>query len=233
MSDIPECSGDAAAYALGALDSAEADAFQLHVGRCVVCRDELAAFQQVVDVLPMSAPQLAAPRPLRRRVLKAVRAEPRLGAARLGAAPRTRRTPRWAVPIRPLAAAGVLAAVALATLVGVELSSGGSSDTRVIQAEVAGSAASAELRLSGGRGELTVRHLPAPPAGHIYEVWVQRPHHTPAPTTALFGVTVSGAGDVGVPGNLSGASAVLVTPEPSGGSLVPTHAPVIVVPITS
>jgi hypothetical protein len=119
--------------------------------------------------------------------------------------------------------------VALAAVVGVELGSGGSTGTRVIQAQVAGAPARAQLRLSGGHGELVVNHLPAPPPGHIYEVWVKRPHHPPAPTTALFGVTRAGAGDVGIPGNLNGVSAVLVTPEPSGGSLVPTHAPVIVV----
>jgi hypothetical protein len=49
----------------------------------------------------------------------------------------------------------------------------------------------------------------------------------PAPTSALFGVTASGDGDVDVPGNLKGITEVLVTPEPAGGSQTPTHAPVI------
>ena len=123
--------------------------------------------------------------------------------------------------------------VSLAVVVGAQLGSGPSSRTRVIQARVAGSPGSAELRVTDGRGELLVRHLPLPTAGRIYEVWLQRGHRPPAPTKALFGVTSSGAGDVGIPGDLSGVSAVLVTPEPTGGSLVPTHAPVIVVPIAS
>ena len=51
-----DCGGDAAAYALGALDRQEADAFRAHLESCVVCRDELAAFRPVVDQLPMTAP---------------------------------------------------------------------------------------------------------------------------------------------------------------------------------
>jgi hypothetical protein len=119
-------------------------------------------------------------------------------------------------------------AAAVAIVGGIELGSTGSSGPRLIQASVAGSPGSAQLRVSGGHAELIVRHLPAPPAGHIYEVWLKRPNHTPAPTSALFSVTSTGAGDVGVPGDLRGVSEVLVTPERAGGSLVPTHAPVIV-----
>src|SRR5579859_4356074 len=73
------CGADVAAYALGALDPAEAEAFASHLEACAVCREELAAFQQVVDVLPMSAPQYTAPRRLRRRVLGAVHDDARLG----------------------------------------------------------------------------------------------------------------------------------------------------------
>jgi hypothetical protein len=36
-----------------------------------------------------------------------------------------------------------------------------------------------------------------------------------------------------VPGDLKGVSEVLVTPEPLGGSSVPTHAPVIIAQIPS
>ena len=77
-----------------------------------------------------------------------------------------------------------------------------------------------------------MRNLAAPPAGHIYEVWLQHGHQAPSPTSTLFGVTSSGAGDVGVPGSLHGVSHVLVTAEPLGGSLHPTSNPVIVARIT-
>ncbi|MGH2892675.1 MAG: zf-HC2 domain-containing protein, partial [Solirubrobacteraceae bacterium] len=42
-----ECGDDVAAYALGALAAAEADAFLRHLDACAVCRDELASFEEV------------------------------------------------------------------------------------------------------------------------------------------------------------------------------------------
>jgi anti-sigma-K factor RskA len=225
-----DCGGDAAAYVLGALEPAEVEAFLRHLDRCIVCRDELAAYQQVVDVLPMTAPQYSPSRRLRRRVLRAVRDEPRRAPA---AAPAPSRRPAWSWGSFPRPA---LALVVLALLVagigGSVISSSGGGHTRVIQASVVGSPGTAQLRVSDGQAKLVVNHLPAPPAGHIYEVWLKRGQGTPSPTSALFSVTTAGAGDVDVPGNLNGVSQVLVTPEPAGGSSVPTHTPVIVAQLT-
>jgi hypothetical protein len=125
------------------------------------------------------------------------------------------------------AAAGL--AVAAALVVGLELGSSGSSSTRVIAATVSGSPGSAQLRVTGSRAELIVRSFPLPAPGHIYEVWELRSGaRVPSPTRTLFSVSSSGAGDVGVPGDLKGVSRVLVTQEPAGGSRVPTRPPVIV-----
>jgi anti-sigma factor RsiW len=227
MSETRDCGGEVAAYALGALEPHEADAFREHLTTCVVCRDELAAFQNVVDALPMAAPQQPVPRGLRRRVRGAIHAEPK-------AAPNSvrRRAVAGGLVRRPALVGSVLLVAALATAGGLELASGGSGGAKVIQARVTGSPGSAELRVAGGRAELIVRHLPQPPAGHVYEVWLKRSGQTPSPTSALFSVTRTGAGDVGVPGDLQGVSEVLVTPEPAGGSLAPTHSPVIVAALT-
>ena len=84
------------------------------------------------------------------------------------------------------------------------------------------------MRLSGGRAELVVRHMSPPPQGKIYQVWLKRARGAPLPTSVLFSVTSSGSGDVGLPGDVRRFSEVLVTPEPAGGSQVPTHTPVIV-----
>ena len=86
----------------------------------------------------------------------------------------------------------------------------------------------ASLRITGSRGELIVSRMPAPPAGKVYEVWLGRPNGAPTPTNALFSVSSRGAAEVDVPGNLHDVSQVMVTPEPAGGSRVPTHAPVVV-----
>lgn len=233
------CGTDVAAYVLGALDAGEAESFERHLKGCVVCRDEVMALEHVVGALPMAADQHRAPRRLKRRVMRSVRSEIRAHAEVRSdvahARPRLARGLASGGLLRPAAGAwvrpGAVAAAGLAisaAVVALATSSGGAPSARVIRAQVVGLAGSADIRLSGGQAELIVRHLAPPPAGHIYEVWLQRGHGPPMPTTALFSVTQTGAGDVAVPGNLHGVTAVLVTPEPAGGSRVPTHAPVIV-----
>jgi anti-sigma factor RsiW len=74
--DTQACGGDVAAYALGALDASEATAFRAHLAECIVCRDELMAFQNVVDLLPITTTQHRAPRALRGRVLTGIQNTP-------------------------------------------------------------------------------------------------------------------------------------------------------------
>jgi anti-sigma-K factor RskA len=217
------CGDDVAAYALGALDPVEVPAFQRHLEQCAVCRDELAAFEQVVSELPLAAEQHRAPLTLRKRVLRAVEDERKVDSA----AERRRTRPRrsWLSIPRPALALG--AVVLLAAIVVGALQIGSGSSAHVYNAMVSGSAGSAQVRVSDGHAELVVRNFAAPPPGKIYEVWLRRPNGQPQPTSALFSVTATGNGDVDVPGNLKGVSQVLVTPEPAGGSKVPTHTPVI------
>ena len=227
ISATGDCGGDAAAYVLGALDPMEAKAFEQHLEGCVVCRDEVSALQGVVDALPLAAPQYSAPKGLRRRILHAVRQEAR----RTGARPRRYMglaAPAWAS--RAVALAGGCAVIALAVFAGFELSM--SSHVRVIQARVSGISGSASVHLAGGRGELIVHHLSPPPPGDIYEMWLKRPSRPPAPAGVLFSVTSAGAGQIGLPPRLHGVSEVMVTPEPRGGSPVPTHSAVIVARLT-
>ena len=205
--------GDGAAFVLGALEPDEADEFRRHLDRCPTCRAEVAGMRRVADALLMAVPQYRPPAGLRRRVLRTVRAESRRKQ------PARRRAP---------ALAGALA-LALVGLV-IALALHGSAGVKVLHARVLDSTATADVRLTGGHAELIVRHLPAPSAGRIYEVWLERPGVRPAPTTALFSVTAAGAADVGVPGPLTGTSEIVVTQEPAGGSRVPTSEPVIVAP---
>src|SRR5436305_742819 len=72
-----DCGGDPAAYVLGALEPEEVDTFRAHMETCVVCRDEVVAFERTADALALAVPQYRAPRGLRRRVLRVVRAEAR------------------------------------------------------------------------------------------------------------------------------------------------------------
>ena len=209
--------GDAAAYVLGALSSVEAREFRRHLEQCSVCRDEVQALSAVAQALPMAAPQYPPPRRLRRRVMRAVRSEPRqAGRPAVG----LRRRPAIAAAVAALVVAGV----AIATL----RVAGGTSQRRTIDAQLVGVSGSAQVRVSGAGAELVVRHLTPPPAGHVYEVWLRTARTGPVPASVLFSVGADGSADVGIPRSVRGVSQVLVTPEPDGGSPAPTHAPVII-----
>lgn len=231
MLENPDCGGEAAAYALGALGPSDAAYFRRHLETCIVCRDETAAFEQIVDALAMAAPQHPVPHGLRRRVMRRVRAEPTT------AAPRTRRRdPRSLFGrriniARPALVVGLMVASALAMIGGLELAQGGPNGIRVIQAHVNGPVGSAQLRVAGDRAELIVSHLPPPSAGRIYEVWIERDDRAPSPRS-LFSVTASGSAEVGVPGDVRGASTIMVTQERAAGSIVPTRPPVILAKLT-
>jgi len=217
---VHEFAGDAAAYALGALEPHETERFRAHLAECVVCRDEVAAFRETVKALPAAANQYEAPRTLRSKVVRAVRDEPHPDPS---APPSPRRRGRGFVA-RPAIATAAVVVIALIALALTQLPGSGNGGSRTIQAGVG----SAELRLSGGHAELIVRHLPPPAAGRIYELWLERGANTPSPTNTLFSVTRQETASVGVPGSLNGLSAVLVTSEPAGGSPSPTRTPVIV-----
>jgi anti-sigma-K factor RskA len=223
---------DAGAYVLGALTQAEHDAFEAHAQGCADCREEVARLQVVADALPLASPQLGASPELKGRIFDAIGDDP----ARSDAPAQERRTRgawggsarrggprRWSLVAVPALAtlAVVLAVIALAG------SGGGGGGARVVRAQVSAPGATASLRIDGGRGQLEISGMPQAPPRHTYEVWVQRAG-SPQPTDSLFTVSASGRASVGVPGNLAGATAVLVTAEPLGGSRVPTSAPVLV-----
>lgn len=226
--DVRGCGreGDVAAYALGALDPGEVQQFRAHLETCAACREELADLRQVVDLLPMGVPQHAVPRRVRRRVLASVRNDARKTAQ--GDVPSWRLAIADRLPRPALAIAGLLAVAAI-VVGGIELSKSSTSSppSRVYQAKVIGERGSAKVNVTGGHAQLIVRDFSPPPPGKIYEVWLSRAGQKPTPTGVLFSVTASGDSDVDVPQSVHGVQALLVTPEPAGGSSAPTHTPVI------
>jgi anti-sigma factor RsiW len=230
--DQRECGGDVAAYALGALDATEAEAFRRHLQTCSVCQEELTSFQKVVDELPLSAPPQKAPAVIRRKVMREVNADARAARRARGSEPGAGRASRagWLTP-RPALALGVALLVAVGVTVGVISGSSSGPGAHVFTGHVVGTG-SAQMRVSPGRASLVVHHFAQPPTGKIYQVWLVRGKSAPQPTNALFSPTSAGNAIVDVPGNLTGVSSVLVTPEPMGGSPHPTHTPVISVSLS-
>jgi hypothetical protein len=224
---------DAAAYALGALE--EADAYRDHLEDCSACRDEVARLQVAVDTLPATVPQVHAPRALHDRVLATVRAEAELLQAATSPAerPANRRGARWRTPRLSFAAAAAVLAIAVAATLVIASSVRVSRHETVTSAAISIPGAHGSLREIDDRGELVVSNMPEPPLGRIYEVWLRRGPKTLAPTNALFSVSSRGGASVAVPGSLHGVNEVLVTSEPLGGSAHPTSSPVLRVAVSS
>ena len=214
--ECPQCV-EAAAFVLGALGDDDRD-YRAHLAGCSICRAEVAELRLVIDAVPRAVPSAVAPDELHDRVMAVVRSEAELlKAAGPDADLAPRRLRGWLPHARLAAAAGMLAATALVVV--LILGSSGPA-TRAIPARIAFASpgAHAVLRELGDRGELVLSGIPQPPPGKIYEMWEQRARNAPTPTDALFTVTSSGSGSVGVPDSLAGVREVLVSAEPLGGS---------------
>jgi anti-sigma-K factor RskA len=216
------CDANVGAWVLGALEPDEADAFRRHLGNCPACREKADALESVVRAMALTIPQHPVPRRLRRRVLRQIRDQPRTKGGGVSA------HRSWPGRRTGAIAAGLLAAVAIAIV--LELVPG--AGTRVVPARVSSVAAAAQVLVTDGHGELVVRHLSPPPAGHVYEVWLEHAHGNLAPGGVLFSVTATRDTAVGLPGSLRAIDQVLVTTEPDGGSPVPTSRAVIVADLT-
>jgi hypothetical protein len=219
MSEIHDCSGDAAAYVLGALAPAEIQTFHRHLATCSICQDEVQSLKLLSDTLPLAAPQFAAPKSLRKQLMAEVRADVK---ARRPA--RAQWRPSFSFSLAGPALAGAMA-VALVAVIALH---GNTPTTHIYGASVG----NASLRVTDNHGELVVRDLTQPADGQIYEVWLKRGSAAPSPTKALFSTTSAGQGDVDVPGSLHNVSEVLVTEQPADQTRVPTGRALIVARLT-
>lgn len=198
----------------------------------------LAAIGEVRPLPPLGEPAAVTPAPA---PVPSSAAESAEGAEVVALpTPARRRTPRWLA-----AAAAVLALLAgAATFRAVQLDrelqsvvAAGDDVTRVLTAP---DAATASARAStGGRaavvsssslGEavLVTEGLPPAPAGSTYQIWYL--HGAGAPTSAGF-VPPGQRSAVALQGDLTGATGVGVTVEPSGGSAAPTTTPILAVEV--
>lgn len=245
LGGVCPCGDDAGAYVLRALSDGERAAFASHLESCAECRAEVEELQVVADQLPMAAPQLVPPPEIRHRLMALVESEAALLRA---AGPEADRVvpvreemrlrdrvwwPSWAVsPGFAAAAASVLVLVGVGA--GVLLSAeDGPGPVRTVPAQVASStAARAHVALQDGRATLQVRGLPAAPEGQVYQVWLKRGDGPPTPTHTLFTVRPDGRAAVNVDEAVDGVEELLVTAEPTGGSMSPTSSPVVTATLT-
>jgi hypothetical protein len=210
------------AWLLGALPEDEAAGFKRHLDECAVCREDAVGLQVAVDALPASAAPHSPPAALKDRIMAVVEGEAELlqAAGPESDRPRRRRSERrsWfgGLSLRPALALG-LAALAIGFLGSQALQSGG---PEKITAQVQ-SGGQATLEVQDGQGRLVASHLPDPPNGRVYQVWLDKGGKTPEPTNVLFTTSNDGTATADVP-SLDGVKRVMVTDEPSGGSRTPT-----------
>lgn len=221
-------------WLLGALPDDEADGFAAHLAACAVCREDAATLRVATDALPASVAPRTPPPALKARLMAIVESEASLMQA---AGPESDRVPDpeprrrargWLGGLLPrpaLALPAVLLLLAIGAggaLLGREALD---QDARTVTARVnpdVDSRARASLELADGRARLVASKLPPPPAGRVYQVWLDRGAATPEPTSALFSTRSDGSASVDVPGSLDGVRNVMVTDEPAGGSDKPT-----------
>jgi anti-sigma factor RsiW len=217
-----------AAYALDALASEDARAYEAHLARCARCRDELADLSDAAGALayateaPVPAPELRA-----RILQEAARERPNVVPLH----------PRW---LRPVAA---IAAVAACTAIGLGIWASSLShklDRRDAQiarqervAQILAQPGSRKIPFArgtlvvspNGEAALVLNQLQPAGDGRTYEAWIAA---TGAPEPAgLF----DGGRAVAIPLErpVPEGATVLVTREPAGGRETPSSRPFVIV----
>jgi DNA-directed RNA polymerase specialized sigma24 family protein len=79
---------------------------------------------------------------------------------------------------------------------------------------------------SGARYDRTLRDMPAPPRGRVYQVWLIRGDEAPIATHTLFTVPRDGRARVEIAESLEDTDRVLITDEPPRGSDAPMTQPI-------
>lgn len=223
-----ELRDDLAAYALGALEEAEAERLRAHLETCEDCRRQLRWLEPAVELLPRTVEQLEPPPRLRNSILDGVRAELPPAARE---PPRRAAAGRWrslGISLwRPATAVAAAAMLVVGVVAGYLLHEPGGGNTSTLQAQAMPNApkASGVLERDGGSGILRVVGMPSLARDQVYEVWIQRDGKVEP--SSLFVPRRNHTADAAVPGQLNGADAVLVTKEPRGGSRQPTSSPLL------
>jgi len=222
-----------AAFALGAVDDAEATLVRRHLPECGECQATLVRMTEVVAVLPLSLEEVAPPAELKDRVLAHVagRAVAPLAPANHAQEPTTgkllflRRIPTWA----PVAAAAVL----VAAMFGVNMAQRPPRPTPVssnLQATLLDGSHSGVGNVTYITDQhlalVTFHQLAAPEAGKNYELWVI-PAGGRAVASGVFLPDPDGSKVMVVNRPIAHGDTIAVTQEAPGGAPQPTSSPII------
>ena len=147
------------------------------------------------------------------------------------AAPAVREPSRWRFGLRPLVGLATLALV-MAAIAGYAIhnggsSSGGANTTTALSGHSPG--VTAEVVRQGETGTLRLANLHQLPSGKVLQAWVRRGKRIVS-AKALFVPNPDGTATATID-DMHDVNTVMVTAEPRGGSVQPTSAPIVSVPI--
>lgn len=213
-------SEELSAYLLDALEPAETEAFERHLGGCERCQGELRWLEPAVDVLPASVPQHPPPPELRGRILATARAE-----ARQARPSEPGLLGRWRPALRPAAALAATAAVAAGAVGYLIGEQEGTQTTTVPVTAMAGTGVEGELVRHGDSAILRLEGLPPLARRQVFQAWLRRGDRL-EPST-VFVPQRGGAATAGIPRGVEGADELMVTRERRRGSRRPTSAPLL------
>lgn len=201
MNAHDEMLDNVAAYALGALDGNEARVVAVHLHTCAVCQAEYDALRPVVTAVGNAVGNEMVPSPLlKARIMREVRA------------PQTRPTHNFAWLAYAIAAACLLLAIGLGSIV-------------LQQRQTISTLASAH------RIYVVAHGLPALPPGRVYQMWTLAKGATKVAPSVTFVPDSAGNALVAVPADPVTTAETAISVEPVGGSKQPTTKPIAVIPI--
>jgi len=233
------------AFALGALDDAEAAQAQAHVASCAQCARTLDEYRSASTALAYTIPLAELPENLKLHTLQR--------ATQADAKPQKRRTPVPSLPwwqrlkLTPLlaGAALVIALIALGwntwqmTQLSQQLAAQrsfmtflayASGNVQVVHGTTLAPQATGRLYADPDENtaELVTINMPALDPGHVYQVWLTESNGQKI-SGGTFGVDAGGSGWLWVraPQQLKTYREVGITTEPRGGSPGPTTGPVL------
>jgi anti-sigma factor RsiW len=215
------------AYALGSLDEEEARSVDAHLAGCYLCRQELSAFQEVADQLPLAVPDALPSADLKPRLIEHIQGlNVKQPVQSVG-----RRLPQRLVPVGALAGLVMILLLAFSNLLlwqrlnNLEVLTG-PLGMRAIALQNTGVAPAASgfvvMGVDGLNGVLVVDKLPQLDATREYQIWLVR--DATYSSGPVFSVDETGYRGVRLeaPDSLLLYSSVLITVEPVGGSPDPT-----------
>jgi len=182
---------------------------------------------------------MAPPAELRMRILQAIGIQ---SAAESSDELALRRIRRRRLVVRVVAAAAVVCAIVIGTTVVAERFTDhpaqqtvsqvlANPDIRTFSAAVAGGTITLSASQQANAVVVAMSDVPAPPAGHVYQMWFIPASGAPRSAGTMSADTMPPPGGEVIPA-LNSAAKVAVTVEPGTGSSQPTSTPVVVVSLT-